>query len=61
MNLQGKRVRVMGLGVQGSGIAAARYAAQQGALVRVADMRALADHHPHPVPRRGLACRQWYR
>lgn len=39
MNLQGKRVLVMGLGLQGSGMAAARYAAQQGAIVRVTDMK----------------------
>ncbi|MDQ6662248.1 MAG: UDP-N-acetylmuramoyl-L-alanine--D-glutamate ligase [Chloroflexota bacterium] len=39
MNLSGKRVLVMGLGLQGSGIAAARYAAQQGATVRVTDMK----------------------
>ncbi len=39
MDLQGKRVLVMGLGLQGSGMAAARYAAQQGAIVRVTDMK----------------------
>lgn len=39
MDLRGKRVLVMGLGLQGSGIAAARYAAQQGAIVRVTDMK----------------------
>ncbi|HLI90762.1 MAG TPA: UDP-N-acetylmuramoyl-L-alanine--D-glutamate ligase [Ktedonobacteraceae bacterium] len=39
MNLRGKRVLVMGLGLQGSGMAAARYAARQGALVRVTDMK----------------------
>src|SRR5579863_8601719 len=39
MDLQGKRVLVMGLGLQGSGIAAARYATQQGAIVRVTDMK----------------------
>jgi UDP-N-acetylmuramoylalanine--D-glutamate ligase len=39
MNLRGKRVLVMGLGLQGSGVAAARYAAQQGAIVRVTDMK----------------------
>ena len=39
MNLRGKRVVVMGLGLQGSGIAAARYAALQGAIVRVTDMK----------------------
>ncbi len=38
--MRGKRVLVMGLGLQGSGMAAARYAAQQGALVRVTDMKA---------------------
>ncbi len=40
MDLRGKRVLVMGLGLQGSGIAAARYAAQQGASVRVTDLKA---------------------
>src|SRR6266581_2953238 len=39
MDLRGKRVLVMGLGLHGSGIASARYAAQQGAIVRVTDMR----------------------
>ena len=39
MDLHGKRVLVMGLGLQGSGMAAARYAAQQGAHVRVTDMK----------------------
>ncbi|HEY4035252.1 MAG TPA: UDP-N-acetylmuramoyl-L-alanine--D-glutamate ligase [Ktedonobacteraceae bacterium] len=39
MNLHGKRVLVMGLGLQGSGMASARYAAQQGAIVRVTDMK----------------------
>ena len=39
MNMHGKCVLVMGLGLQGSGIAAARYAAQQGAIVRVTDMK----------------------
>src|SRR2546421_758065 len=39
MELQGKRVLVMGLGLQGSGMASARYAAQQGAVVRVTDMK----------------------
>ena len=40
MDLRGKRVLVMGLGLQGSGMAAARYAVQQGAVVRVTDMKA---------------------
>jgi len=39
MNLRGKRVLVMGLGLQGSGMASARYAARQGAIVRVTDMK----------------------
>jgi UDP-N-acetylmuramoylalanine--D-glutamate ligase len=39
MDIRGKRVLVMGLGLQGSGIAAARYAAQQGAIVRVTDLK----------------------
>ncbi len=39
MELRGKRVLVMGLGLQGSGMASARYAAQQGAIVRVTDMK----------------------
>jgi UDP-N-acetylmuramoylalanine--D-glutamate ligase len=39
MDLRGKRVLVMGLGLQGSGMAAARYAVQQGAIVRVTDMK----------------------
>jgi UDP-N-acetylmuramoylalanine--D-glutamate ligase len=39
MDLWGKRVLIMGLGLQGSGMAAARYAAQQGAQVRVTDMK----------------------
>lgn len=39
MELRGKRVLIMGLGLHGSGIASARYAAQQGARVRVTDLR----------------------
>ncbi|MGH2506789.1 MAG: UDP-N-acetylmuramoyl-L-alanine--D-glutamate ligase [Ktedonobacteraceae bacterium] len=39
MELRGKRVLIMGLGLHGSGIASARYAAQQGAYVRVTDLR----------------------
>ena len=38
-DIRGKRVLVMGLGLHGSGIAAARYAAQHGAIVRVTDLR----------------------
>lgn len=39
MDLRGKRVLVMGLGLQGSGMAVARYAVRQGAVVRVTDMK----------------------
>ncbi|HEU0003384.1 MAG TPA: UDP-N-acetylmuramoyl-L-alanine--D-glutamate ligase [Ktedonobacteraceae bacterium] len=39
MDFQGKRTLIMGLGVNGSGIASARYAAQHGAIVRVTDLR----------------------
>lgn len=39
MDLHGKRVLIMGLGLHGSGIASARYASQQGAIVRVTDLR----------------------
>jgi UDP-N-acetylmuramoylalanine--D-glutamate ligase len=39
MDFRGKRTLIMGLGVNGSGIASARYAAQHGAIVRVTDLR----------------------
>ena len=39
MDFQGKRTLIMGLGVNGSGIASARYAAQHGAITRVTDLR----------------------
>ena len=39
MDLHGKRVLIMGLGLHGSGIAAARYAALHGAIVRATDTR----------------------
>jgi UDP-N-acetylmuramoylalanine--D-glutamate ligase len=39
MDLRGKRVLIMGLGLHGSGMASARYAAKHGALVRVTDLR----------------------
>ena len=55
MNLQGKRVLVMGLGLQGSGIAAARYAAQQGAMVRVTDMKSPEVLAPSVQALSGLA------
>lgn len=42
MDFQGKRVLIMGLGVNGSGIASARYAASHGAIVRVTDLRPAA-------------------
>jgi UDP-N-acetylmuramoylalanine--D-glutamate ligase len=39
MDFQGKRTLIMGLGVNGSGIASARYAALHGAITRVTDLR----------------------
>jgi UDP-N-acetylmuramoylalanine--D-glutamate ligase len=39
VELQGKRVLVMGLGLNGGGVATARYVAQQGAMVRVTDTK----------------------
>lgn len=39
MEFQGKRTLIMGLGLNGSGIASARYAAQHGAITRVTDLR----------------------
>src|SRR6266699_2540047 len=39
MDLRGKRVLIMGLGLHGTGIASARYAARLGAIVRVTDLR----------------------
>lgn len=55
MDLRGKRVLVMGLGLQGSGMAAARYAAQQGAIVRVTDMRSAETLAPSVQALSGLA------
>lgn len=54
MNLQGKQVLVMGLGLQGSGIAAARYAVEQGAIVRVTDMKSPAVLAPSVRALQGL-------
>lgn len=54
MNLRGKRVLVMGLGLQGSGMAAARYAAQQGAVVRITDMKSKEVLAPSVAALRGL-------
>ncbi len=54
MDLQGKRVLVMGLGLQGSGMASARYAAQQGAQVRVTDMKAPETLAPSVAALAGL-------
>lgn len=54
IDLRGKRVLVMGLGLQGSGMAAARYAAQQGALVRVTDMKSPAVLAPSVEALAGL-------
>jgi UDP-N-acetylmuramoylalanine--D-glutamate ligase len=54
MELRGKRVLVMGLGLHGSGIASARYAAQRGAQVRVTDMRSAEVLAPSVVALQGL-------
>jgi UDP-N-acetylmuramoylalanine--D-glutamate ligase len=54
MNLRGKRVLVMGLGLQGSGMASARYAAQQGAKVRVTDMKSAQVLAPSVAALAGL-------
>src|SRR5690349_7038469 len=55
MDLRGRRVLVMGLGLQGSGMAAARYAAQQGAIVRVTDMKTAKVLAPSVHALSGLA------
>jgi UDP-N-acetylmuramoylalanine--D-glutamate ligase len=54
MDLQGKRVLIMGLGLHGSGIASARYAAKQGAIVRVTDLRSAGVLTPSIVSLAGL-------
>ncbi|HXR65427.1 MAG TPA: hypothetical protein VN729_05875, partial [Ktedonobacteraceae bacterium] len=54
MELRGKRVLIMGLGLHGSGIASARYAAQQGARVRVTDLRSAEVLAPSIVSLKGL-------
>lgn len=54
MELRGKRVLIMGLGLHGSGIASARYAAQQGAQVRVTDLRAAEVLAPSIATLEGL-------
>ena len=54
MDLRGKRVLIMGLGLHGSGIASARYASQQGAVVRVTDLRSAEVLAPSMVSLTGL-------
>jgi UDP-N-acetylmuramoylalanine--D-glutamate ligase len=54
MDLRGKRVLIMGLGLHGSGIASARYAAQQGAIVRVTDLRSAEVLAPSIISLAGL-------
>src|SRR6516162_6729685 len=54
MELRGKRVLIMGLGLHGSGIASARYASQQGAVVRVTDLRPAEILAPSIVSLAGL-------
>ena len=54
MELRGKRVVIMGLGLNGSGIASARYAAQQGAQVRVTDLHSAEVLAPSIASLEGL-------
>jgi UDP-N-acetylmuramoylalanine--D-glutamate ligase len=54
MNISGKKVLVMGLGLQGSGMASARFAAQQGAQVRVTDMKTAEALAPSVQALKGL-------
>jgi len=54
MDLRGKRVLIMGLGLHGSGIASARYASQQGAVVRVTDLRSAEILAPSIASLEGL-------
>jgi UDP-N-acetylmuramoylalanine--D-glutamate ligase len=54
MDLRGKRVLIMGLGLHGSGIASARYASQQGAVVRVTDLRSVEILAPSIASLAGL-------
>lgn len=42
MDLRGKKVTVMGLGIHGGGLGVARYCAEQGAVVTVTDLRSPA-------------------
>ena len=56
--LRGRRVLVMGLGLLGGGVAAARYAVQQGAdEVVVTDMRTAAVLEPSLLKLEGLPIR----
>jgi UDP-N-acetylmuramoylalanine--D-glutamate ligase len=55
MDLLGKRVLIMGLGLHGSGIASARYASQQGAKVRVTDLRSAEILAPSIATLAGLS------
>jgi UDP-N-acetylmuramoylalanine--D-glutamate ligase len=55
MDLRGKRVLIMGLGLHGSGIASARYASQQGAVVRVTDLRSAVILAPSLAALAGLS------
>jgi UDP-N-acetylmuramoylalanine--D-glutamate ligase len=54
MDLRGKHVLIMGLGLHGSGIASARYAAQQGGIVRVTDLRSAEVLAPSIISLAGL-------
>jgi UDP-N-acetylmuramoylalanine--D-glutamate ligase len=54
MELRGKRVLIMGLGLHGSGIASARYASEHGAMVRVTDLRSAEILAPSIAALEGL-------
>ncbi len=54
INLSGKKVTVMGLGLQGQGLWAAKVAAQQGAKVTVTDLRTAKDLAPSLKKLEGL-------
>jgi UDP-N-acetylmuramoylalanine--D-glutamate ligase len=54
MELRGKRVLIMGLGLHGSGIASTRYASEHGAMVRVTDLRSAEILAPSIAALEGL-------
>ena len=54
LSCSGKRVLVVGLGLFGGGVGAARYASEQGATVRVTDLRSETDLAPSLAALEGL-------